>query len=94
MPTVNGRRTAGDSDDRGFQLGLGAIASLSGVAVLAIFMIQNTEDVTVSFLFWDFTWPVWLMTLVTATFGAMAWMGLGVVRRHRRRRDRGDERRD
>ncbi len=60
-------------DDRGFRLGLGAITSISGVAALIIFMAQNTEDVTVTFLFWDFTWPVWLLTLVTALFGAMVW---------------------
>ena len=34
----------------------GAIASLSGVGVLVIFMIQNTDDVKLDFLFWSFTW--------------------------------------
>ena len=37
------------------KLGGGAIATLGGVAALAIFMLQNTDDVTVEFLFWDFT---------------------------------------
>ena len=32
----------------------GAIASLGGVGLLAIFMIQNTEDVQLDFLFWSF----------------------------------------
>ena len=66
------------------RLGGGAIASLSGVAVLAIFMAQNTEDVTVKFLAWEFTWPVWLLTLVSALVVAFVWLGLGVLRRHRR----------
>jgi uncharacterized integral membrane protein len=71
----------------------GAIASLTGVGVLIIFMIQNTEDVTLHFLVWNFTWPLWLFTLVTAVFGALVWFGLGVLRRHRRRKARREDRR-
>jgi uncharacterized integral membrane protein len=85
---------SGAKGDRGFRLGLGAITSISGVAALVIFMAQNTDDVTVTFLFWDFTWPVWLMTLVTAAFGALVWFGLGVMRRHQRRKARRQDRRD
>ena len=66
----------------------GAIASLTGLGVLIIFMIQNTEDVTLHFLIWDFTWPLWLFTIVVAVFGAIVWFGLGVLRRHRRRKAR------
>jgi uncharacterized integral membrane protein len=66
----------------------GAIASLSGIAVLLIFIVQNTEDVRFHFLFWSFTWPLWLYTIVTAVFGALVWFGLGVLRRHRRRQER------
>jgi uncharacterized integral membrane protein len=76
------------------RLGGGAIVTLGGVAVLAIFMIQNTDDVTVDFLAWDFTWPVWLLTLVSALMGALVWLGLGVLRRHRRRKERREDRRD
>jgi hypothetical protein len=36
----------------GRRLGGGAIASLSGLAVLLIFVIQNRKDVKVHFLFW------------------------------------------
>lgn len=77
----------------GRRLGAGAIASLSGIGVLVVFMLQNTEDVTVDFLFWSFTWPLWLLTIVTAAFGALVWFGLGVMRRHRRRVARREERR-
>ena len=80
-----------DTGRRG--LGGGAIASLGGVAVLVIFMLQNTEDVTIKFLVWDFTWPVWLLTLAAAVVGAFVWLGLGVLRRHRRRKERRDDRR-
>jgi len=71
----------------------GAIASLSGLAVLIIFMFQNTEDVTLHFLFWNFTWPLWLFTLVTALVGALVWIGLGMMRRHLRRKARRQARR-
>jgi uncharacterized integral membrane protein len=85
----------GDGGSRSDQrrLGGGAIASLTGLGVLLIFMIQNTEDVTLHFLFWNFTWPLWLFTLVTAVVGAFAWFGLGVIRRHRRRKARREDRR-
>ncbi len=79
---------------QGMQLSGGVIASLSGVAALVIFMSQNTEDVTVQFLGWEFTWPVWLLILVSALIGALVWFGLGVLRRHSRRSERRDERRD
>jgi uncharacterized integral membrane protein len=69
-------------------LGGGAIATLVGVAVLVVFAVQNTERIRVRFLFWGFSWPVWLLILVAAVFGALVWLGLGVMRRHRRRRNR------
>jgi len=56
-------------------------------------MIQNRDDVTLDFLFWSFTWPLWLLTLVTALIGAVVWIGLGVMRRHRRRKARREDRR-
>ena len=82
------------TERQGLRLGGGAIASLSGVAALVVFMVQNTNDVTVTFLFWEFTWPVWLLILVSAAIGALVWFGLGVLRRHRRRKERRDDRRD
>ena len=77
----------------GRRLGAGAIASLSGLAVLLIFVIQNREDLKVHFLAWSFIWPLWLYTIVTAVFGALVWFGLGVIRRHRRRKERRENRR-
>ena len=78
----------------GRRLGAGAIASLSGVGLLLIFMIQNTQRVQLDFLFWTFTWPLWLLTVASALLGAVVWLGLGVVRRHRRRKERRQARRD
>jgi len=76
----------------GGKLGGGAIASLTGVGVLLIFIVQNTEDVKFDFLFLSFTWPLWLYTIVVALFGALVWFGLGVMRRHRRRKERRQDR--
>ena len=69
-------------------LGGGAIASLVGVALLLIFILQNTEKIRVHFLVWHFVWPLWIFTIVMAVIGAVVWFGLGVMRRHRRRKDR------
>lgn len=82
-PPANGRRLSG-----------GAIASLAGLGALVIFIVQNTEDVRLDFLFWNFTWPLWLLTIVSAVLGALVWFGLGVMRRHRRRKERREDRRD
>ena len=82
-----------DASQGGRKLGGGAIASLTGLGVLLIFVVQNTEDVVFNFLFLDFTWPLWLYTIVVALFGALVWFGLGVMRRHRRRKARREDRR-
>jgi uncharacterized integral membrane protein len=78
----------GEAQQARRRLGGGAIASLSGLAVLLIFIIQNREDVKFHFLFLNFIWPLWLYTIVMALFGALVWFGLGVMRRHRRRQER------
>ena len=83
----------GPAQGQGCQLSGGAITGLTGLGLLVIFMIQNTEDVKLDFLFWSFTWPLWLYTFVIALVGAFVWVGLGVIRRHQRRKARREERR-
>jgi uncharacterized integral membrane protein len=83
----------GEAQQARRRLGGGAIASLSGLAVLLIFIIQNREDVKFHFLFLNFIWPLWLYTIVMALFGALVWFGLGLMRRHRRRKERRENRR-
>lgn len=73
---------------RGRRLGAGGVTGLVGAGLLIAFMLQNREDVRIDFLFWRFTWPLWLYTFVIALIGAFMWVGLGVLRRHRRRRAR------
>lgn len=78
----------------GRQLSGGMITSLVGLAVLLIFIIENRMRIQVRFLVWSFIWPLWVYTIVIALFGALAWFGFGVVRRHRRRKERRENRRD
>ena len=85
---------AAGSKEHRLRLSGGAISSLTGFGLLAIFMVQNTQRVTLHFLFWSFTWPLWLLILVTALIGALVWFGLGVMRRHRRRKARREDRRN
>jgi uncharacterized integral membrane protein len=86
--------TADAAGGRGLRVSGGAVASLIGLGLLVVFMVQNTERITLSFLFWSFTWPLWLLTLVSALVGALVWFGVGVMRRHRRRVARREDRRD
>ena len=84
---AGGQQPGGQQPD-GRKLSGGAIASLTGVGILLIFIIQNTDRIRFQFLFWTFTWPLWWYTIMTALFGALVWFGLGVMRRHRRRMER------
>jgi hypothetical protein len=86
--------TRDDTRGNGIAFSGAAIASGSGVAALLVFILQNTADVAVSFLFWDFTWPVWLLIIVSAALGAAIWLGLGIMRRRRRRKARRAARND
>jgi uncharacterized integral membrane protein len=92
MREGGGSGSSQQADSR--RLGAGAIASITGAGLLVIFMLQNTESVRLDFLFWNFTWPVWLLTIASAVLGAFVWFGLGVIRRHRRRKRRRHDRRD
>jgi uncharacterized integral membrane protein len=77
-------RPEGQGAERKF-LSAGAILGIGGAGLLAIFMAQHTDKVRLDFLAWHFTWPVWLLCLVSAVLGALVWFAAGVVRRHRRR---------
>ncbi|GEM_PF-955315 len=66
-------------------LSAGTIISLSGAVVLLIFMLQNRAEVKINFLFWHAKLPLWFVILGSALLGAIVWLGVGVLRRHRRR---------
>lgn len=78
----------------GKHIGGGAIATIGGIALLVIFVAQNTQDVKFDFLFWSVTIPIWLLSVLMAGVGALIFFGIGVIRRHRRRSDRRQARRD
>ena len=42
----------------------GFVAFLLGGALLAIFVVQNTEDILVEFLFWDITMSIGVVIMV------------------------------
>lgn len=46
------------------------------IAVLLIlFIVNNTDDVTLSFAFTDTTWPLWLLVTVIFALGALSgWL--------------------
>jgi uncharacterized integral membrane protein len=89
-----GGAPSGAGRKSGVHLSSGVIATLGGGGLLVLFMAQNTEEVTLEFLFWSFTVPLWLFTLTVAVLGSIVWIGLGVLRRHRRRQARRDARDD
>ena len=88
-----GRNEGAGSASESRKLSGGAIASLGGLGLLIVFMFQNTESVQLDFLFWSFTWPLWLLVLASAVLGAFVWLGMGIIRRHRRRKERRQDRR-
>jgi len=73
------------SEDKGAaggrRLSGGTIALLVGAIVLIVFIVQNTKEVRLDFLMFNFTWPLWLYTFVVAAFGGLLWFGVEVSRR-------------
>jgi uncharacterized integral membrane protein len=84
----------GEAEQANQRLTGGMIASAVGLAVLVTFAIQNRVRIKIRFLFWSFIWPLWVYTIVIAVIGALVWFGWGVMRRHRRRKARRENRRD
>jgi uncharacterized integral membrane protein len=89
-----GNVTATAGGSTAARLSGGALATIAGGGLLVVFMVQNTQDVTLTFLFWSFTLPLWFFTLIVAILGSILWIGLGILRRHRRRKARRDARDD
>jgi uncharacterized integral membrane protein len=60
------------------------------VALLAIFVLVNTDEVKVDFLIGDTTMPLIIALLISAALGAVIGYIAPIVRRHRRvERERG-----
>jgi len=56
--------------------------------ITLLFVVQNTDSVPFSFLWFGFRWPLWIMLLVFMAIGAV--VALGVARRRRSRKARRD----
>jgi uncharacterized integral membrane protein len=54
------------------------------VALLAIFVLVNTDEVKVDFLIGDTTMPLIIALLISAALGAVIGYIAPIVRRHRR----------
>jgi uncharacterized integral membrane protein len=61
-----------------------AVGILIAVIVLA-FILQNRGPVKLTWLFWSFSWPLWLLLVVTIGLSLIAGQIMLMVRRHRRR---------
>ena len=59
------------------------------VAAVLLVVFQNTEDVTLSFLTFDFTMPLWLVLVIFLVLGAVLGQVFEALRARRRRRRRG-----
>jgi uncharacterized integral membrane protein len=64
------------------------IGGLLGLSVLA-FVIQNRPAQKVTWLFWSFSAPLWILLLLTAVVAVVAWhLGIFAWKRHERREAR------
>ena len=55
--------------------------------ILLIFVLQNTDRVEWSFLFWSFSLNQWVMLVVTLLIGVLIGMLVSTLLRRRRRQD-------
>lgn len=63
------------------------------IALIALlFVVQNTDSVPLSFLWFEFNAPLWIMLLIFMAIGAILFYG--VARRRRWRKARKEERDD
>lgn len=80
---VDGNKREVEYQGTGFYVGLGASLLLG--LILLIFAVQNTDDVSVSFLGWDFTFPLFGIAIGAALVAVVLDELIGVIWRRRRR---------
>jgi uncharacterized integral membrane protein len=70
----------------GFAVSGGTIGFLILAAAIIIFVVQNTNSVSVDFLFFNGEWPLWLVVVGVIAFTLLAErLGLWIWRRSRKR---------
>jgi len=80
-------QTAPSRGWNGFLIGGGVL-----LVLLLFFIFQNTTDTTFKFLFWSFTFPLWLGLVITAIVAFVIGQLALMWRRHERRQARRDAR--
>lgn len=73
----------GDRRRNGWLIGGGIL-----LALLIIFIVQNTASVEFKFLFWSFSAPLWLVLIITALVAFVIGQFALMWRRRRRRKAR------
>jgi uncharacterized integral membrane protein len=72
-------------EKEGFAIGGGTIGFLLIAAAIVIFIVQNTNDVSVDFLFLDGEWPLWLVVVAVVVLTLIAErLGLWIWRRRKK----------
>ena len=71
----------------GFLIGGGIL-----LVLLLLFIFQNTAETTFKFLFWSFTFPLWLGLVISAVLAFVIGQLALMWRRHKRRQARRDSR--
>jgi uncharacterized integral membrane protein len=82
------REPAGDWTERREGPSGKVLLLIVALVLLALFVLQNTNDADINFLFWDVQVPLWIVIVVSAALGVLAGWTLAKVRRGMRRDDR------
>jgi uncharacterized integral membrane protein len=68
------------------------IVLLLALGLLILFVLQNTDEIRIDFLFWHGRWPAWIVILLVALLGlVVGWIAATVRGRRLRKRDRGHD---
>ena len=71
------------------RIDFGILGALLAAVALLVFILQNTDEQEITWLFFDATAPIWVVIVVTAVLSvALVQLVLFVWRRRRRRRER------
>jgi uncharacterized integral membrane protein len=67
------------------------VVLLLALGLLILFVLQNTDEIRIDFLFWHGRWPAWIVILLVALLGlVVGWIAATARGRRIRKRDRDD----
>jgi len=67
--------------------GYGRLIVVAVIAVvILVFILQNGAGVRLNFLWFDFTWPSWLVIILSLVLGVVVGLLIGAYARRPRRR--------